>query len=529
MIREVDYNPQEKLIKGIDKLATAVASTMGPKGTYVMYDTTMGPKTTKDGITVVSRFALEDMTEHMGATMLVMASAKTADNAGDGSTSAVVMAAELIKAATKDNRAKILIKKELEEDTNNLLELLEGMATPIELDPDKDNQLVLDIATLAANNDKVLGQIVHDSYKTAGKYGLIMVEDGKTLKTTIENKDGYSFKRSFMSPYFVTDPKTMTTEYDETLVCLFDKKVRFKEEIIPLLEIAAQNKKPVLLICEALEGEALTLVLTNLMQHRVRFCAVECPGYGLRRKEILEDIALITNGTLIDNDLSLSLKDIKISHLGVAKKILVDKTSTTLFVDKDEDTSAKIQERIDTLEAQLKNKDINTYEKDTISKRMATLASKLVVIKVGGSNPVEVNEIRDRLDDSIRAVRSALELGIVPGCGKAYHSLAILSNSSIMRTGLKSIMKTVLKNANIEYETVAYNPLFMSDPYNTYDVFNDVVDNYIKLGIVEPAKVVREVIQNSVSVAIQVIMTSVVIQEDKDKQKDTTFDLDDIN
>lgn len=526
MIREVDYNPQEKLIRGIDKLATAVAKTMGPKGTYVMYDTTLGPKTTKDGITVVSRFALEDMTEHMGATMLVLASAKTADNAGDGSTSAVVMAAEMIKAATTDNRAKILIKKELEDETEHLLEMLEGMATPIELDPDKDNQIVLDIATLAANNDKALGHIVHDSYKTAGKYGLIMVEDGKTLKTTIENKEGYSFRRSFMSPYFVTDPKTMTTEYEDVLICLTDKKVRFKEEIVPLLEMCALQKKPMLLICEALEGEALTLTLTNLMQHRVKFIAVECPGYGLRRKEILDDIALITNGTNIDNDLSLSLKDIKLEHLGTAKKILVDKTSTTLFIDKDEATESKIQDRIETLSTQLKHKSINSYERDTISKRMATLASKLVVIKVGGSNPVEVNEVRDRLDDSIRAVRSALELGIVPGCGKAYHSLAKLTTSRILQVGLKSIIKTVLDNANVDYEAVAFNPKF-ADAYNTYDVFSNQIDNYLTLGIVEPAKVVREVIQNSVSVAVQVIMTTVVIQEDKDKQKDTTFDMED--
>jgi len=520
MIREVDYNPNKKLVAGIDKLNDAVASTMGPLGSYVMYDTTLGPKTTKDGVTVVSRFALEDLTENMGAHMLKLASAKVADSAGDGSSSVVVMATELIKEGFKTNIAPIILKRELEEEKDSILNLLETLSNPIEGDSD----LISDIATLAANNDRVLGNLVAESYKLSGKYGLIRVEDGKSSKSTIENKEGYSFKRSFLSPYFVTNPRDLSTEYEDVYVCLYNNKIRYKDDIIPLLEIASKSQKPVLLICESLEGEALTLTLANLAAQRIKFVAVEAPGYGIRRKELLEDIALITEGTNMDNDLALSLKDIKESHLGVAKKIIVDKVSTTILINKSEELASKIEEKIQTLKSQLANKDLNSYEREKITERMAKLASKLVVIKVGGANEVEVNEIRDRLDDSIRAVRSALEEGIVPGCGKTYWLLSMHTTSNVLKKGLRSIIKTVLENANTDYETVV-NYRDFGNTQNTYDAINKVVGNYIELGIIDPTKVVREVIINAVSVAIQVLMTKVVIQEDKDKLHDNNLDL----
>lgn len=511
MIRKIDFSPRPKMLEGVRKLYEAVSCTLGPKGYNVLFETTMLPKITKDGVTVSWRIALEDPLENMAAQVVRQAAAKVADDAGDGTTTVTILAYNIIKEAFKDNRAPIDIKRELEAESIKLINTLNNVYSK-ELETEND---ILNIATISANNDSYIGNIVKDAYVKAGKHGRIIVEDGKTLETTVESSDGYTFKRSYVSPYFIQDQKTATVTMANPLVFIYDKKLRYANEVTPVLDLAVRYKRPLLIICEELEGQALGTVLTNHTRGIVNVCAVQSPNYGIRRKEVLQDIALITGGTLIDTDVALIPQDVKIEHLGSALKVLVDKESTTLFTDKTK-YEDKLEEHVSNLKSQLDTA-LNTYERERYSERLAKLTNGLVIIKVGAVNEVEAHEIKDRLDDSIRAVKAAIEKGIVPGAGKVLYMLSNESNSKILQVALKSPFYKILENANVAPEAIITNKDFQIEN-NGYNIVSERIEDLISAGIIDPTKVIEEAIRNSVSVANQIIMTKVAILEDDGKK-----------
>ena len=520
-----DSEAREKMKRGVDTLANAVKVTLGPKGRNVVIEKKFGaPQVTKDGVTVAKEIELEDAIENMGAQMVKEVASKTADIAGDGTTTATVLAQSIISEGLKMVAAganPMDLKRGIDKAVETIVADLAKQAKVVGSDSEKIKQ----IASISANNDEVIGELIANAFAKVGKEGVITVEEAKGTDTYVDVVEGMQFDRGYLSPYFVTNPEKMEAELDSPYILLYDKKVSSLKELLPVLEPVAQSGKPLLIIAEDVDGEALATLVVNKLRGTIKVAAVKAPGFGDRRKAMLEDIAILTGGEAIFEDLGLKLETVTLDQLGKAKKITIDKDNTTI-VDGAGDV-ADIKARVEQIRAQIETT-TSDYDKEKLQERLAKLAGGVAVIKVGGASEVEVKERKDRVDDALHATRAAVEEGIVPGGGTALlyatKALAGMKGANddqtkgidIVRKAISAPLKQIATNAGHDGAVVSGNLLRENDETQGFNAATDVYENLVKAGVIDPTKVVRTALQDAASVAGLLITTEAAISEKPD-------------
>ncbi len=516
---------REKMLRGVDILANAVKVTLGPKGRNVIIDKSFGaPRTTKDGVTVAKEIELEDKFENMGAQMVREVASKTNDMAGDGTTTATVLAQAIVREGAKNVAAGM-----------NPMDLKRGIDLAVAVAIDdvkkrskkvKGTEEVAQVGTISANGDKEIGDMIAKAMQKVGNEGVITVEEAKTAETELDVVEGMQFDRGYLSPYFITNADKMVVELEDAYILLHEKKLSSLQPMLPILEAVVQTSKPLLIIAEDIEGEALATLVVNKLRGGLKIAAVKAPGFGDRRKAMLEDIATLTGGQMIAEDLGIKLESVSLDMLGRAKKIRVDKENTTIV-----DGSGKKADIVGRI-AQIKQQIEETtsdYDKEKLQERLAKLAGGVAVIKVGGSTEIEVKEKKDRVDDALNATRAAVEEGVVPGGGvallrakKAVDALHndnadILAGIKIVSKALEAPIRQIVENAGVEGSIVVGKLLEKSGNYG----FNAQTEEYVDMvtaGIIDPTKVVRVALQDAASVAALLITTEAMIAErPKDK------------
>lgn len=518
---------RQKILKGVQTLASAVKVTLGPKGRNVVIDKSYGsPQITKDGVTVAKEIELEDKHENMGAQMVKEVANKTADKAGDGTTTATILAEAIYAEGLKNVTAganPMELKKGIEKAVSTVVLELGKLSKPI-----KNTTEITQVATISANGDKEIGEIIAKAMESVGKDGTITVEEAKGFETTLDVVKGMNFDRGYVSSYFVTNPEKLEAELDDAYVLIYEKKISSMKEFLPILQAAAETGKPLLILAEDIEGEALATLVVNRLRAGLKVCAVKSPGFGDRRKAMLEDIAIVTGGEFISEDLGIKLENVTLDMLGRVKKAIVKKEETTLvdgFGIKDE-----IQKRIDLIRSQIEDSD-SDYDKEKLQERLAKLTGGVAVIKVGGATELEVKEKKDRVDDAQHATKAAVEEGILPGGGIAFIRTIkpldklIESLSGDEKIGAEIIKKSLLyplrqiaENAGAEGSLVIQKVLQMKATEG-YDASNDTFVDMYEKGIVDPTKVVRCTIQFAASIASLLLTTEAIItEEEQDKE-----------
>jgi chaperonin GroEL len=511
---------REKMLRGVDILANAVKVTLGPKGRNVVIDKSYGaPRTTKDGVTVAKEIELEDKFENMGAQMVREVASKTNDLAGDGTTTATVLAQAIVREGAKNVAAGM-----------NPMDLKRGidMAVAVAIDDIKKRskkvkgtEEVAQVGTISANGDKEIGDMIAKAMQKVGNEGVITVEEAKTAETELDVVEGMQFDRGYLSPYFITNADKMIAELDDVYILLHEKKLSSLQPMLPILEAVVQTSKPLLIIAEDIEGEALATLVVNKLRGGLKICAVKAPGFGDRRKAMLEDIATLTGGQMISEDLGIKLESVTLDMLGRAKRVRVDKENTVIV-----DGSGKkadITGRIAQIKAQIEET-TSDYDKEKLQERLAKLAGGVAVIKVGGSTEIEVKEKKDRVDDALNATRAAVEEGVVPGGGvallrakkavDALHSdnADIMAGIKIVSKALEAPLRQIVENAGVEGSIVVGKLLEKSGNFG----FNAQTEEYVDMvaaGIIDPTKVVRVALQDAASVAALLITTEAMIAE----------------
>lgn len=513
---------RQKILKGVKVLASAVKVTLGPKGRNVVIDSKFGsPKITKDGVTVAKEIELEDKHENMGAQMVKEVASKTADKAGDGTTTATVLAEAIYQEGLRNVTAggnPMEIKKGIDLAVNTVVEELKKISKPI-----KDTKEIEQVATISANGDADIGSIIAKAMGRVGKDGTITVEEAKGFETTLDVVEGMNFDRGYVSAYFVTNAETLVAEYENAYVLIYDKKISGMKEFLPILQAAAESGKPLLIIAEDLEGEALATLVVNRLRAGLKVVAVKAPGFGDRRKAMLEDIAILTGGQLISEELGIQLDKVTLDMLGRVKKVLVKKDDTTL-IDGAGDKKA-IQDRVALLKRQIAEA-TSDYDKEKLQERLAKLSGGVAVIRVGAATEVEMKEKKDRVDDAKEATKAAVEEGIVPGGGTALlrclptleKMLAKLTGdvkigAEIIARALTYPIRQIAENAGKEGSIVIQKVASMG-PQEGYDAREDVYVNMIDKGIVDPTKVVRCALQFAASIAGLMLTTEAIITEE---------------
>jgi len=513
---------RQKILKGVKVLASAVKVTLGPKGRNVVIDSKFGsPKITKDGVTVAKEIELEDKHENMGAQMVKEVASKTADKAGDGTTTATVLAEAIYQEGLRNVTAggnPMEIKKGIELAVNTVVEELKKISKPI-----KDTKEIEQVATISANGDADIGSIIAKAMARVGKDGTITVEEAKGFETTLEVVEGMNFDRGYVSAYFVTNAETLVSEYESAYVLIYDKKISGMKEFLPILQAVAESGKPLLIISEDLEGEALATLVVNRLRAGLKVVAVKAPGFGDRRKAMLEDIAILTGGQLISEELGIQLDKVTLDMLGRVKKALVKKDDTTL-IDGAGDKKA-IQDRVALLKRQIAEA-TSDYDKEKLQERLAKLSGGVAVIRVGAATEVEMKEKKDRVDDAKEATKAAVEEGIVPGGGTALlrclpaleKMLATLTGdvkigAEIIARALTYPIRQIAENAGKEGSIVIQKVASMA-AQEGYDAREDVYVNMIEKGIVDPTKVVRCALQFAASIAGLMLTTEAIITEE---------------
>jgi chaperonin GroEL len=511
---------RDRMFRGVDTLANAVKVTLGPKGRNVIIDKAYGaPRTTKDGITVAKEIQLEDKFENMGAQLVIQVAQKTNDMAGDGTTTATVLAHAILREGMKSVAAGMNpmdLKRGIDKAVAQVVDEIGNKAKKV-----KDAAEIAQVATVAANGDAAIGEMIASAMEKVGNQGVITVEEAKGLESELEVVEGMQFDRGYVSAYFVTNAEKMTVELEDPYILLHEKKLPGLQTMLPLLEAVVQSGRPLLIIAEDIEGEALATLVVNKLRGGLKVAAVKAPGFGDRRKAMLEDIATLTGGQTISEDLGLKLENVTLDMLGRSKRISITKDHTTI-IDGSGDKTA-IEARVQQLKAQIEET-TSDYDKEKLQERMAKLASGVAVIKVGGATEVEVKERKDRVDDALNATRAAVEEGIVPGGGvmllKAARAITVKGDNedqnagiNIVRKALQSPIRQIADNAGVEGSIVVGTVMDEKSDTFCYDAQGNQYVDMIAAGIVDPAKVVRIALQDAASIAGMMITTEAGVAE----------------
>ena len=527
MAKEVAYSLDARtaLKAGVDKLANAVKVTLGPKGRNVVIEKKFGaPTVTKDGVTVAKEIELEDKLENVGAQMVREVASKTSDVAGDGTTTATVLAQSIVNEGLKNVTAganPMSIKRGIDAARDAVVDAIQGQAKDL-----PDSQQIAQVATISANDDTEVGEKIAEAMEKVGKDGVITVEESKTAETFLETVEGMQFDRGYLSPYFVTNSESMDAEMEDAYVLIHDKKISNMKDLLPLLEKVVQTGKPVVIIAEDVEGEALATLVVNKLRGTFKVLAVKAPGFGDRRKAMLEDIAVLTGATVISEDAGYKLESATLDYLGTAKRVVSDKDNTTI-VDGGGSVDA-IKARINEIKVQV-DKTTSDYDREKLQERLAKLSGGVAVINVGAATEVEMKEKKARVEDALHATRAAVEEGIVPGGGVALlRSVPSLDKVKIddeqqvgvdiMRRALEEPIRQIVSNAGAEASIVVQNVRDKKGDYG-YDARNDEYVKMFEAGIIDPAKVARVAVENAASIAGMVLTTEAAITEIPEDEK----------
>ena len=524
---EFSVEARARLKRGVDKLADAVKVTLGPKGRNVVIDKKFGnPTVTKDGVTVAKEIELEDEVENMGAQMVKEVATKTSDLAGDGTTTATVLAQAIFREGLKSVTAgsnPMALKRGIDKAVETVVEELKKISVPT-----AGRKEIAQVGTISANNDHEIGKLIAEAMEKVGKDGVITVEEAKGLETTLETVDGMQFDRGYLSPYFITDPEKMEAVLEDAYILVHDKKIASMKDLLPVLEKVAQAGRPLLIIAEDAEGEALATLVVNKLRGTLKVCAVKAPGFGDRRKEMLRDIAILTNGQVISEEVGFKLENTTLNDLGQAKRIVIDKDNTTLVGGKGKRDA--IQGRINEIKAAI-DKSTSDYDKEKLQERLAKLAGGVAVINVGAATETEMKEKKARVEDALHATRAAVEEGIVPGGGVsllwAQKTLDRAKGSDedekigveIVRRALEEPLRWIAQNAGQEGSIVVEKVRHAKDKNFGYNAQTDTWEDLVAAGVIDPTKVTRTALQNAASIAGLLLTTECVVVEKKEKEK----------
>ncbi|MBV8977216.1 MAG: chaperonin GroEL [Alphaproteobacteria bacterium] len=517
---------REKMLRGVDILADAVKVTLGPKGRNVVIEKSFGaPRSTKDGVTVAKEIELADKFENMGAQMVREVASKTNDAAGDGTTTATVLAQAIVREGQKAVAAGMNpmdLKRGIEKAVETVVADLKRRSKKV-----KSNDEIGQVGTISANGDASVGKMIAEAMAKVGNEGVITVEEAKSLDTELDVVEGMQFDRGYISPYFITNADKMVAELDEPYILIHEKKLSSLKDLLPLLESVVQSGRPLLIIAEEVEGEALATLVVNKLRGGLKVAAVKAPGFGDRRKAMLEDIAIVTGGQVISEDLGIKLENVKLNMLGTAKKVRIDKDDTTII-----DGSGKkgdIQARVGQIKAQIEET-TSDYDKEKLQERLAKLAGGVAVIRVGGATEVEVKEKKDRVDDALNATKAAVEEGIVPGGGVAllYATKALgglagdnedqTQGIAIVRKAIQAPVRQIVENSGSESSMIVGKLLEQKSATYGWDAQSEKFADFIDSGIVDPTKVVRVALQNAASVAGLLITTEAMVADRPKKE-----------
>ena len=524
MSKQIEFNSdaRAKLKAGVDALANAVKTTLGPKGRNVVIGKKFGaPHVTKDGVTVAKEIELKDPVENMGAQMVKEVASKTADIAGDGTTTATVLAQALVTAGLKNVTAganPIDLKRGIDKAVGHVVRELKNISQEVGSNTDKIKQ----VATISANNDEMIGSLIAEAMKVVGNDGVITVEEAKGTETEVKTVEGMQFDRGYLSPYFVTNQEKMTTEMDSPYILLVDKKISSMKELLPVLEPVVQSGQGLLIIAEDLDGDALGTLVVNRIRGSLKIAAVKAPGFGDKRKEILQDLAILTGATVISEDMGLSLADANMTHLGSAEKVEITKDKTTIINGNGE--TQLIHDRVSQIRTQI-DQAASDYEKEKLQERLAKLAGGVAVLYIGAPTETEMKEKKDRVDDALAATRAAVEEGIVPGggvalirCITALDDVNTLNEDeklgvAIVRKSLESPLYQIVANAGDNSDMIVHFVKTNTGAYG-YNARTGEFGDMLEMGIIDPTKVTRTAIENAASIASMLLMTECVIVDE---------------
>ena len=521
MAKQIVYGEESRrhILQGVNQLADTVKITLGPKGRNVVLDKKFGsPTITKDGVTVAKEIELKDPLENMGAQMVREVASKTSDIAGDGTTTATVLAQAIYREGAKNVAAganPMEIKRGIERAVEAVVGKLQEMSTPVSGD------MIGQVGTISANTDATIGTIIAAAMDKVGKDGVITVEEAKTLETSLEVVEGMQFDRGYLSPYFVTDPERMEVVLENPIILIHEKKISSMKNLLPLLEQVAKLSRPLLIIAEDIEGEALATLVVNKLRGTLDAVAVKAPGFGDRRKAMLEDIAILTNGKALTEDLGLKLENIRVEDLGTAKKVTIDKDNTTII--EGGGTQKAIEGRVKQIRAQVEDTS-SDYDREKLQERLAKLVGGVAVIKVGAATETEMKEKKARVEDAMHATKAAVEEGIVPGGGVALlrgtQALDDLQTEgdqqlgvNIIRRALEEPMRWIAQNAGFEGSIVVQKVREAKDRGEGFNAQTETYENLVNAGVIDPTKVVRAALQNAGSIASLLLTTEVIIAE----------------
>src|SRR5712671_1231322 len=527
MAKQITYGDasRQAILRGIDQLANAVKVTLGPKGRNVVIDKKFGsPTITKDGVTVAKEIDLKDPIENMGAQMVREVASKTSDVAGDGTTTATVLAQAIYREGARNVVAganPMEIKRGIERAVEVVTAELKKMSKPV------SGSMVAQVGTISANNDETIGVIIAGAMEKVGKDGVITVEEANTMETSLEVVEGMQFDRGYLSPYFVTDPERMEVVLEQPHILIHEKKISSLKDLLPVLEKVAQSGRPLLVVAEDLEGDALATLVVNKLRGTIKVAAVKAPGYGDRRKAMLEDLAILTHGRAITEDLGVRLENVALEDLGSAKRVTIDKDNTTIIEGAGE--KAAIEGRVKQLRAEIDDS-TSDYDREKLQERLAKIIGGVAVIKVGAATESEMKEKKARVEDAMHATKAAVEEGIVPGGGvallRASKVLAHLKLGGDQQIGVNIVaraieepMRWIASNAGQEGSIVVQKVREMKDDEG-FNALTDTYENLVKVGVIDPAKVVRSALQNASSIASLLLTTEAIICDIPEKKKD---------
>ena len=529
MAKQVRYNVEARdaLKRGVDILANAVKVTLGPKGRHVIIDKKFGsPSITKDGVTVAKEIELKDPIENMGAQMVKEVASKTADIAGDGTTTATVLAQAIVTAGIKNVAAganPMDLKRGIDKAVAVVVEDLKKQSKTI----GEDNNKIKQVAAISANNDELIGALIAEAMEKVGKDGVITVEEAKGTETEVKTVEGMQFDRGYLSPYFVTNADKMEVELDNPYILIYDKKISSMKELLPILEKQVQTGKPLLIIAEDLDGEALATLVVNKIRGSLKVAAVKAPGFGDRRKAMLEDIAILTGGTLISEERGFKLENADLSYLGTAEKIIVDKDNTTII--NGAGSTEEIKARVGQIKSQIEST-TSDYDKEKLQERLAKLSGGVAVLYIGAASEVEMKEKKDRVDDALHATRAAVEEGIVAGGGVAFiravAALADLKGANedentgiqIIRRAIEEPLRQICENAGVEGSIVVQKVKEGKSDFG-YNARTDKYENLIAAGVIDPTKVGRVALEHAASIAAMLLTTECVLADEPEDEK----------
>ncbi len=523
---QFDIDARDRLKRGVDHLANAVKVTLGPKGRNVIIDKKFGaPSVTKDGVTVAKEIELKDAVENMGAQMLKEVASKTADIAGDGTTTATVLAQAIVTSGLKNVAAganPMDLKRGIDKAVSAVVEELKKMSKAV----GDDNAKIKQVASISANNDDTIGSLIAEAMAKVKKEGVITVEEAKGTDTTVEVVEGMQFDRGYLSPYFVTNADKMEAELESAYILIYDKKISTMKELLPILEKSVQTGKPLLIIAEDVDGEALATLVVNKIRGALKVAAVKAPGFGDRRKAMLEDIAILTGGTVISEERGFKLENADLTFLGKAEKISIDKDNTTIV--NGAGKKADITARVNQIKAQIETT-TSDYDKEKLQERLAKLAGGVAVLYVGAATEVEMKEKKDRVDDALHATRAAVEEGIVPGGGVAYiraqKALEKLEGANadettgvgIVRRAIEEPLRQIVANAGLEGSIIVQKVREGKADYG-FNARTEEYENLLAAGVIDPTKVTRVALENAASIASMLLTTECVITEEKEEK-----------